>query len=100
MTYSLAASWLYSNQQAFQNLVYPNTSHFQYNAPSGHDPNQGYYQLNPGTIFVIMNIVMTFCFVYLLVKIIKEHFCQSRTNRYFGESKFRCLRCKLLTQSD
>ena len=58
--YALIGSWLYSNQQALNNVVLPNKTHYEYNAPTGHqignlfDSNVG---LTPGWIFTIALIL-------------------------------------------
>ena len=66
--YTVVATWLYSNQQVFQNTVLANKTHSEYNAKSGHDVSQIGSQLNPGLLFYVVD----WCFfVYVMFLVVR-----------------------------
>ena len=67
LIYTILAAWLYSNQQVFENTVLANKSHSRYNAESGHDMNQMYSQINPGSLFYAVNWLFFLYLIYLVI---------------------------------
>lgn len=66
--YLISASYVYSNQHVFQNVVYVNKSANVYNPDLDHSQRAvNYSQLNPGTIFVIAIQLYVLSRVYRLV---------------------------------
>ena len=57
--YALIGSWLYSNQQALNNIVNPNKTHYEFNAPTGHSIGVIFdgVGLTPGWIFTVALIL-------------------------------------------
>ena len=65
--YALLGSWIYSNQAVFENKVYPNKSHYIYNAVVDHDLDTTLTSLTPGYLYVLTCYILIIAITYLAV---------------------------------
>ena len=56
--YALVGSWLYSNQNVFENKVFANKSHSVYNSFKDHDLSDTLFTMTPGTLFVLTYTIL------------------------------------------